>query len=130
MEIDGAFRLVVRKNGERKRYAKKLTPAMIVSIPKAQLPVRDLHSLTSQLCNELPNAWSLKKEDGKIILYSLDTSSSNPILRYSITIQERFTWYLSAFGYNVSPQLCRVLSSTPDILDTVSKVNKLTVISV
>ena len=123
------FHLVVRKNGERKRYTKFSPPSMIVSIPKAQLPACDLPSLAFQLRDELPKAWSLttssRKDDEKIILYSLETSSLNPILRYSITIRECFTWYVSAFGCNISPQSCRVLCDTHDKLNTLSKVKKL-----
>jgi len=121
------LRLVARKNGERKRCA-KMTPALTISITKALIPVPDINSLSSHLCKMLPSTWSLsnglKEEREKIILYSLETSGPNPILRYSITIQECFSWNMSAFGFTVSPQLCRVLSTTPDKLDNVHMVKQ------
>ena len=106
------FRLIVRKNQERKKYERRKSAAatsLVVSIPKTKLAAPDIFSLEIQLLtsNALPHPWTLTssiddKLDRKLILCFVETSQEPPALRYSITIWKDFTWILSAFGKKVT----------------------------
>ena len=118
------FHLVVKKKEERKKYA-TLT-SLIVSVPTAKL---HLGTMVSQL----PHTWivqaevaaSPKETSTKIVVCCLETSSGNPVVKYSITLREDFSWLVSAFGYGVTPQSCHLLASTPLILESAYKITQL-----
>lgn len=117
------FRMVVRKNEERKRAR----PAELkVSISKSTLPVESIDDLLAQLAMPLP--WIVQAEavHGKLIICQLDATTEPPTVRYSITIRENFTWLLSVHGNNVSPLSCHALAGFPDNLDSVAKVMQIT----
>ena len=107
------FHLVVRKNEERKKYA--TLNSLIVSLPTAKLPVQDLGTMVSQLktSNALPQTWivqaavaaSPEGTSTKIVVCCLETSHENPVVKYSITLREDFTWLVSAFGHS-GPVIC------------------------
>ena len=91
--------------------------------------------MVSQLktSNALPQTWivqtavaaSPEKKSMKIVVCCLETSSGNPVVKYSITLSEDFTWLVSAFGYSVTPQSCHLLAGTPLILESANKITQL-----
>ncbi|SMN02646.1 hypothetical protein SPONN_1546 [uncultured Candidatus Thioglobus sp.] len=121
------FRFVVRKNEERKKYT--AATSLAISIPKTKLPAQSLSSLECQLCTlkVLPSSWTLttSTDEGgmkKVVLCSLETARDPPIVRYSVTIREDFTWVFSAYGYHVLSQFCRMFSNFPVLLQSVDEV--------
>lgn len=120
------FRLAVRKNAERNKYA--AASSLKISIPKVKLVALGLTSLKSQLCTALVSSpWTLTASDSesalqKIVICFLDTGREPPVLRLSITIREDFSWAFGVFGQVVDPQLCRALSNTSSFLDCTEKV--------
>lgn len=121
------FRLVARKNAERKKYA--VATSLVVSINRAKLPAPNLSLLETQLStfDVLPSSWtvtiSMDEEAGrKIFLCCLETGRETPIIKYSFTIRENFTWFLRVFANCVVPKFCCVLSNAPDVLDSIDKV--------
>ena len=91
--------------------------------------------MVSQLktSNALPQTWivqaavaeSPEETSTKIVVCCLETSRGNPVVKYSITLREDFTWLISAFGYSVTPQSCHLLAGTPLILESAYKTTQL-----
>lgn len=119
------FHCIVRKNGERKKYA---TPtSLVISIPTSKLPTSNIDSLESQLSTSKPLSWTLtavfEEEYGeKLVICYIETPQQTPIIKYSITIRQDFSWFLGVFGNTLMPQSCPVLRYTPDTLDSVDRV--------
>lgn len=112
------FRLVARKNAERKRYH-----SFSITIPKTKLPVKHLASLKSQLSPIIESSpWTLtaSTDEGKsqrIILCLHEADRESPVLRFSLIIRDDFTWVLSFTGQVIDSQSCRALSNAPRLLD-------------
>ena len=115
------FHLVVRKN-ERRRRAAAVKPELKVSVCRVKLPVKDVSHMSGQLLQSLPPQWIVQNAERKIIICQLDATVEPPMLRYSITVRENFTWLFTAFGNSISPQSCRMLAGLSDRLNSVKKV--------
>ena len=117
------FRLITRKCESRKKHP------CIVSISRTKLPLHDLAALEAQIrsCGALSNSWTITTgvdSDGgnKLFLCFLETTREAPLLKYSITIKEDFSWNLIVFERSVNKRLCRALSSNGSLLNSVDKV--------
>lgn len=117
------FRLITRKCESRKKHP------CIVSISRAKLPLQDLAALEAQIRSSgvLPDSWTITTgvdSDGghKLFLCFLETTREAPLLKYSITIKEDFSWNLIVFERSVNKRLCRALSSNGSQLNLVDKV--------
>lgn len=113
------FRLIIRKNEERKKYATSTATSLVVFIPKRKLPALNLDSMRSLLSSSgvLPHSVIVQTtpagseaEAEKIVLCCLETASETPVIKYSVTITDDFTWVLSVHGNSVTPQ---TLAGTP-----------------
>ena len=123
------FRMVARKNAEKKQHEKSAQlSSLVVSFSKSKLPAPDLFSLVTRLLSlrALPHTWTLTSTTDepcrKLILCSLDASRDPPILRYSISIRDDFTWLVSVYGRTITHQSSCALTSVPEVLDSVDKV--------
>ena len=95
------FRLVVRKNEERRKCAAAPT-SLVMSISTAKLPVQSLDAMAAQLAatKALPPSWivqaptaGLTEPSRKMVICCLETASETPAIRHSITLREDLLIY-------------------------------------
>lgn len=113
------FHFVAIKNSERKKYRR-----LVVSVPKVQLPSPSIETLHSQLLSSVSTNWTLtmsSEPDKNLILsHIVQSPDKTPIIRYSVTIKEDFSWSMNVMGRAVSQ--CSLIHHIPPALTSVSEV--------